>query len=328
MVFESVFDLLGNLAVAIMKFAEGEAGLKVLFGALVFVFLFGGSQLVLKAYAQNVRIAITLLIGIMSSVMIPGSAVEVLMSVWGGFFYMLFVGFIPIGLIYFAMSSFKGETKHEYFMKFIFAFIAFIMSTIGSSGSFAILFGKERLLEIWSGYSSILGVITAVACVLWIYYLAKMVGAERGDPSIKAEVPKGVKRYVRRYFGSVEQKDEPELLRSIKRKVQTAIRWDGIEKDWNTANKINDRVEEVIAYATSKADKIKGKNEKHYLDSVTKMEASASAVRKGLDKVKEAMRSSPPKRDKALKEIEKVIEAHNMLNRLEINFMRKTGQAK
>lgn len=253
MVFESVFDMMGNFFQALMTFSESDIGLRLLFGLLVFTVLFGVSEFVLKNYAKNIRTTITLIIGILSAAMIPGSAVRTLSSVWGGFFYMLFAGIIPIGLIYWALSSFKGETKSDYFMKFILSFIAFIVASIWASGSFAGMLGRERTLPIWTGFDGILGIITIIAFVMWIVYLFKMIGAEQGETS--EEIPENVKKWWKR-MGWAQFEQEPAILRNIKAMIDAKQSKEAIISKIKRAEMITRRMDRTVRLSYGEVKKI------------------------------------------------------------------------
>ncbi|MBT5924287.1 hypothetical protein HOH30_01020, partial [Candidatus Woesearchaeota archaeon] len=75
----------------------GTIAARILIGALVFVILFGGTQLLFNQFGQNVRLAIAGLIAAIAVFAIPEKMIREIFFLWGGVLYFIMVG-VPIVL--------------------------------------------------------------------------------------------------------------------------------------------------------------------------------------------------------------------------------------
>ncbi len=172
---------------------QGLVVLRILTGLLIFAILFGASQLVLKDYAKNVRLAISLLLGIISVIMIPGRLLAAVAKSYGVAFAAVMIGAPVLGGVYLMFGVFKEKNRTHWAANFGIA--AVLWYILGS-------FSNVYLLDSASK-SNVMGSLTAIASAvfffLMIWYAFKIVTGEETQEEIPEEAKNAMKA-VGRWF--------------------------------------------------------------------------------------------------------------------------------
>ena len=303
---------------------------RVLFTLLIFSILFGGSQLLLKNYARNVRIAISLILGLISGLAIPGDLVKEVFQMYGGVFYALMVAGPLLGAAYLIFKVFDGTERFDYVAKFIIAGVAAYVGTAMSGGVAGLVGAGQQVGAglIWTGLDSIFTMVGVAFGVLTVYYAYKAI-----FPNIEeVEMPEGTKKALGRWWrrrGRDDFNKEPGLLRDIENDIRNRVAVAKIKKKLRKSDKIMKRIEELVArshkdiqdHIESAADRTTAQG------YITAMAAPLRAFETAMDAVEAAIDSTPPNWATARSRIKTAKSRHNILISQEVNFLKAIGAA-
>lgn len=102
---------------------QTDKGLKLLFTLFLFVLLFGFSQIALGKFAQNIRLFLSCILAIISTMSVPIDALKAIAIAYGVFFSTLLVGVPAVGGAYILFGVFEGEDMLSYIIKSVLSFI-------------------------------------------------------------------------------------------------------------------------------------------------------------------------------------------------------------
>ena len=200
----------------------GTIAARILIGALVFVILFGGTQLLFNQFGQNVRLAIAGLIAAIAVFAIPEKMIREIFFLWGGVLYFIMVG-VPIVLgTYFLFKKEDEKTRFYYFIR---ALIAAILTYI-ASGLSSHFVPKTGLLS-WLSESiiTIFTFLTIGYAIAAIYFAIRWLSPGTGEKisgvadDAVAAVGRRFGRGTRRWWRKVKFGEAPKHLENLEAKM-------------------------------------------------------------------------------------------------------------
>ena len=297
--------------------AMGIIAARILIGALVFVILFGGSQLLFKQYAQNIRVAIAGLVAAIAVFAIPQKMIQEIFFLWGGILYFIMVG-VPIVLgTYFI---FKKEGEKDRFYYFIRALIAAVLAYISSGLSDKFVTKVPILGTVIGGLITIFSFLFVGYILATIYFMFKWLwpGAADGESGVD-EIPDKVKHKIGRWwrkrgrpeFGKVPQdinniESELRVLKGLLANPRRIPGSDETSKNkildlLDNAEKLKARIEKVEMYTAhviqdTPAGPLKTKIE----DLVAQIVAANKKIHGAFNKIRAEMKKPAPNVDSLL----------------------------
>lgn len=306
----------------------GVVGGRILFALLIFSVLFGASQLVLKNYAQNIRIMIASIIALIASFAMPAGAIVSIAVLWGGLFYFLTSFVIVAAAFFIIFKVYPGEEREHYFIKFVIAAImAYVMTSL--TGGYIGLFGGSKTIlgNLWSGFDTITSLIGTIFTVMAIYFFYKFLfpGAGGASDEIPEETKKALARWWKRK-GRADFSKEPTVLDNILKGIKGNKPWSDLKKQFNQSDKILKRINGLIVFSYKKVKAITNTAVKTDAEKlITQMEAEVQIVRDGLQATEINLSSATPDYGAAETALNKIIASHKTLMSLEIQFLEKIG---
>ncbi len=148
---------------------------RIAFGLVLFFLLYGVSAMALQAFPSNLRVALTLVIAILSVVLIPPDILISTGKTYGIVFFALLLGVPIAGGGWLMFTRFHEKTAGNYVMKTL---ICFIMSVL--LGQFAGLdFGIDpawnKLNEFWNNTAGVAEVAAAFLFFVALWFLFRAI---------------------------------------------------------------------------------------------------------------------------------------------------------
>ncbi len=174
--------------------ASGIIGARILFLILIFSVLFGVSQIVLGTWQKNIRMAIALILALVSSLAIPGGLLITASQVWGGAVWLAMV-LVPVIAGFYALYEWKvlqGETRGVYFTKLIIASVILFISTYLAGGVAGFVGAAETVVSgLWEGFDTIFTLLSFFSLILVGYYIFKIISP---GEKVEGDAETGIKR--------------------------------------------------------------------------------------------------------------------------------------
>jgi len=306
----------------LVKLPATDAGARLVFGLLILTILYGVAQLVLGRYSKNLRLMISIMMAIIASVAMPQALLTQISFLWGGIFYAIFIGIPVLGGFYLLFTTFKEPTRGNYAIKMgITGILLYVCNFLTGSAEGKILgvayTGKDvppvgANLEVFNFFSSALGILGAIAAILFIYYVVKTIAPaegptlERVGHGLSSAMPTSVGRRLRRLGRSAyradrmtereikQLTDDVTLLKSTTptitatragfpqdvKKILTTLQPIRSRLNANTINEIKRKTENAVIDMYTWAKQI---GDKKLIDDAEGAEADVKELKKELD---------------------------------------------
>ncbi len=290
-------SLIQGLFGADKNLAEDIVIMRMLFAILIFAIIYGTSEIALKGIARNARIAIGIIIAIISVIAVPEKLFLGVAQAYGGFIMFIMMG-IPVFIgLFLIFKVFKEPTRFNYTAKFAIAALLFYISGRFAKDS---LIGVTEAFDtvggVWGGISSITAFASSMFLLMAIYFFIRIFSSGGSAISEKAgELPEHTKEAAKNVQKWWRRRGGPEFnqITGLISNLQAAV-----------SAKDKDKLAKVVKGISTVENRTKSLETWSY-DAVKKFE-DTSARDDALDNIKEAVAAHRGMAEK-LREIEKKI---------------------
>jgi len=287
----------------------GIIGARILLIFLVFAVLFGISQLALKNYAKNIRIAITLIVALIAAFAIPAALVQEIFLVWGGMLYAILVLVPVVGGTYLMFKGIKDETRFGYLMKLLISMVL-VYITLFLSGvimfsriSAASTAGLPPVAGFWAGLITFFNILGVFYVILMIYYIFKSIFPGQSEGAVRGrgardrdeDMPENVKRALKRWWGTRGRPEFTSIPHTLDQ-VASAIRdkdESRLKKALRQMHTFEDRVSKLVAWSESQADTLTGPAKATATTAIAEISAAHTAISTELGKIDAELSNTP-----------------------------------
>tara|TARA_Y100000310_G_scaffold345214_1_gene462756 strand:- start:253 stop:1347 length:1095 start_codon:yes stop_codon:yes gene_type:complete len=148
-------------------FIENIMMMRILFATLIAVMLYGISSLLMGGMTPGIRVSISIIVGIISSAVLPSTMLVAVAGLWGGSIVAIFMLTPVLGGLWLIFNTFKEPSRLNYIFK---AVISAFMYTLSSNAEKALVGTDSEVIAAAQLLYDIFGWLALAFAIMTFWY--------------------------------------------------------------------------------------------------------------------------------------------------------------